>query len=73
MVTDGTNDGGTLQRTVIDYNARSPARQIRIQVEADSRTPAVIGAVLVSALPVILLVVLVVFLARQPGLRRDRR
>ena len=52
----GTNDGGAFQKLTLDYNATVPANQrITLALQKDSQTSGIIGSVLLSLLPVLLI------------------
>jgi hypothetical protein len=51
-----------LQRAVIDYNTANPTRQIDLRYEETSQTLSVIGSILLSLLPVVLIGALFLYL-----------
>jgi len=65
-VTIGTNDGGAFQKLIVDYNATQPAtRQVELSLQKDSATFGIIGSVLLSLLPVLLIGGFFVYMMRQ--------
>jgi len=62
----GTNDGGAFQKVIVDYNATQPASgQVTINIARDSPTFGIIGSVLLSLLPVLLIGGFFVYMMRQ--------
>ncbi|HEV2011509.1 MAG TPA: ATP-dependent metallopeptidase FtsH/Yme1/Tma family protein [Candidatus Limnocylindria bacterium] len=52
----GANDNGAFQKIVVDYNATQPAnRRVTIDLAKDSQTFGIIGSVLLSLLPVLVI------------------
>ena len=65
-VTIGTNDGGAFQKLIVDYNATQPStRQVELSLQKDSQTFGIIGSVLLSLLPVLLIGGFFVYMMRQ--------
>jgi len=65
-VTIGTNDGGAFQKLIVDYNATQPGtRQVELSLQKDSATFGIIGSVLLSLLPVLLIGGFFVYMMRQ--------
>ena len=62
----GTNDGGAFQKIVVDYNATQPSNsRVTINLAKDSQTVGIIGSVLLSLLPVLLIGGFFVYMMRQ--------
>ena len=62
----GTNDGGAFQKIVVDYNATQPANsRVTITLPHDSQTFGLIGSVLLSLLPVLLIGGFFIYMMRQ--------
>src|SRR5207253_1584961 len=62
----GTNDGGAFQKIVVDYNAtQAPTSTVTINIGKDSQTFGIIGSVLLSLLPVLLIGGFFVYMMRQ--------
>jgi cell division protease FtsH len=62
----GTNDGGAFQKVIVDYNAtQPPSSQVTINIARDSPTFGIIGSVLLSLLPVLLIGGFFVYMMRQ--------
>jgi cell division protease FtsH len=62
----GTNDGGAFQKIVVDYNAtQPPGSTVTINIGKDSQTFGIIGSVLLSLLPVLLIGGFFVYMMRQ--------
>ena len=62
----GPNDGGTFQKNVIDYNATQPTNsQVQLVFAKDSQTFGIIGSVMLSLLPVLLIGGFFVYMMRQ--------
>jgi cell division protease FtsH len=62
----GVNDGGAFQKVVVDYNATQPSSsQVQINIARDSPTFGIIGSVLLSLLPVLLIGGFFVYMMRQ--------
>jgi cell division protease FtsH len=62
----GTNDAGAFQKVVVDYNATQPSSgQVTINIAKDSPTFGIIGSVLLSLLPVLLIGGFFVYMMRQ--------
>jgi cell division protease FtsH len=62
----GTNDGGAFQKIVVDYNTTQPANShVTISLAKDSATFGIIGSVLLSLLPVLLIGGFFVYMMRQ--------
>jgi cell division protease FtsH len=65
-VTVGANDGGAFQKIVVDYNATQPkSNQMVLTLQKDSATFGIIGSVLLSLLPVLLIGGFFVYMMRQ--------
>jgi len=65
-VTIGTNDGGAFQKLVVDYNATQPATsRVQLNLTKESQTVGIIGGVLLSLLPVLLIGAFFVYMMRQ--------
>jgi len=61
-----TNDGGAFQKVIVDYNATQPSSsQVTINIARDSPTFGIIGSVLLSLLPVLLIGGFFVYMMRQ--------
>jgi cell division protease FtsH len=62
----GANDGGAFQKVVTDYNATQPATsRVQLNIQKDSATFGIIGSVLLSLLPVLLIGGFFVYMMRQ--------
>ena len=62
----GPNDGGTFQKTITDYNATQPVNsRVQLSFAKDSQTFGIIGSVLLSLLPVLLIGGFFVYMMRQ--------
>src|SRR5438132_11352979 len=62
----GTNDGGAFQKIVVDYNAtQAPTSTVTINIGKDSQTFGIIGSLLLSLLPVLLIGGFFVYMMRQ--------
>jgi cell division protease FtsH len=62
----GTNDGGAFQKIVVDYNATQPTNsRVTITLPHDSQTFGLIGSVLLSLLPVLLIGGFFIYMMRQ--------
>ncbi len=62
----GTNDGGAFQKLVVDYNAtQPPGAKVTLQLQKESQTFGIIGSVLLSLLPVLLIGAFFVYMMRQ--------
>jgi cell division protease FtsH len=62
----GPNDNGAFTKTVTDYNATQPvASRIQLNFQKDSQTFGIIGSVLLSLLPVLLIGGFFVYMMRQ--------
>jgi preprotein translocase subunit YajC len=69
-----TNDGGTFQKFIVEYNTTQPPnRQIDLRLQSDQSAFELIGPVLLALAPLLLLVLLVLFLVMQVARRADRR
>ena len=65
-VTIGANDNGAFQKTVTDYNAAQPvSSRVQLNFQKDSATFGIIGSVLLSLLPVLLIGAFFVYMMRQ--------
>ncbi|HEY8829543.1 MAG TPA: AAA family ATPase, partial [Candidatus Limnocylindria bacterium] len=65
-VSIGANDAGAFQKVVVDYNATQPSNgQVTINIAKDSATFGIIGSVLLSLLPVLLIGGFFVYMMRQ--------
>jgi len=61
-----TTDGGAFQKQILDYNATQPqGRQVELSLQKDSQTFGIIGSVLLSLLPVLLIGGFFVYMMRQ--------
>jgi cell division protease FtsH len=66
MVNIGANDNGAFQKIVTDYNATQPAgSRVNLSFQKDSQTFGIIGSVLLSLLPVLLIGGFFVYMMRQ--------
>jgi len=64
-VTIGTNDGGAFQKTVLDYNATQPAgNRVLLSLQQGSPTFGIVGAILLSLLPLLLVLALLVLIVK---------
>ncbi|HEV2249895.1 MAG TPA: ATP-dependent zinc metalloprotease FtsH [Candidatus Limnocylindria bacterium] len=62
----GTDTAGTFQKTVLDYNNTQPAsNRVTLTIQPDSQTFGIIGSVLLSLLPVLLIGGFFVYMMRQ--------
>jgi cell division protease FtsH len=62
----GANDTGTFQKIVLDYNTTQPAGgKVQLTIQKDSATFGIIGSVLLSLLPVLLIGGFFVYMMRQ--------
>jgi ATP-dependent Zn protease len=62
----GSNDGGAFQKVVVDYNATQPAdKQIALSIQRDSQTFGIVGSIVLSLLPVLLIGGFFVYMMRQ--------
>ena len=61
----GQNDGGAFQKTILDYNQANPNRQVVLNLQKESQTFGIIGSVLLSLLPVLLIGGFFVYMMRQ--------
>ena len=65
-VTIGANEGGAFQKIVVDYNAtQADNRKVVLSLQKDSQTFGIIGSVLLSLLPVLLIGGFFVYMMRQ--------
>ncbi len=55
----------TFQKVIYDYNAASPSNKVDLSLPADSQTVGIIGSVLLSLLPVLLIGGFFVYMMRQ--------
>ena len=61
-----TTDGGAFTKQILDYNATQPSsRQVELSLQRDSQTFGIIGSVLLSLLPVLLIGGFFVYMMRQ--------
>ncbi len=62
----GANDGGAFQKLVVDYNAtQPPSSRVTLNLTKESQTFGIIGGVLLSLLPVLLIGAFFVYMMRQ--------
>jgi cell division protease FtsH len=62
----GANDGGAFQKLVVDYNATQPSSsRVTLNLTKESQTFGIIGGVLLSLLPVLLIGAFFVYMMRQ--------
>ena len=62
----GANDNGVFQKTILDYNATRPENQrVVLSLQKESQTFGIIGSVLLSLLPVLLIGGFFVYMMRQ--------
>jgi ATP-dependent Zn protease len=61
----GANDNGAFQKIVTDYNATQPANKVQLSFQKDWQTFGIIGSVLLSLLPVILIAGFFLLLFRE--------
>jgi len=62
----GANDGGAFQKLVVDYNAtQAPSSRVTLNLTKESQTFGIIGSVLLSLLPVLLIGAFFVYMMRQ--------
>jgi cell division protease FtsH len=62
----GANDTGTFQKIVLDYNVTQPTNsRVTLTIQKDSATFGIIGSVLLSLLPVLLIGGFFVYMMRQ--------
>jgi ATP-dependent Zn protease len=70
VVNIGSNDGGAFQKIIVDYNAAQPAdKKIALSIQRDSQTFGIIGSIVLSLLPVLLIGGLFLYLIRQAARR----
>jgi ATP-dependent Zn protease len=61
----GPNDGAALQKVIVDYNATQPAdRRITLTIQKDAQTFGIVGSIILSLLPVLLIGALFLYLIR---------
>jgi cell division protease FtsH len=66
IVAIGSNDNGALQKVVVDFNATQPVeRRVILTVQRGEPTFGIIGSILVSLLPVLLIGMFFVYLIRE--------
>src|SRR5207247_5659590 len=62
----GANDGGAFQKLVVDYNTtQPPSSRVTLNLTKESQTFGIIGGVLLSLLPVLLIGAFFVYMMRQ--------
>jgi ATP-dependent Zn protease len=62
----GANEGAAFVKVIIDYNATQPAdRTISLTIHQDSQTFGIVGAIVLSLLPVVLIGALFLYLIRR--------
>src|SRR5438477_793185 len=62
----GANDGGAFQKLVVDYNTTQPStNRVQLNLTKESQTFGIIGGVLLSLLPVLLIGAFFVYMMRQ--------
>jgi cell division protease FtsH len=70
-VTIGANDGGAFQKIVVDYNATQPQdKRVTLTLQQDQQSVGIIGSVLLSLLPIVLVGVFFVYLVVRQTRRR---
>jgi ATP-dependent Zn protease len=66
----GSNDGGTFQKVILDYNATQPVdKKITLSIQSDSRGVGIIGTVLLSSIPIFLFAALLFYVGYAYGRR----
>ena len=62
----GANDGAAFVKVIIDYNATQPAdRKISLTIQKDSQIFGIVGSIVLSLLPVVLIGALFLYFIRQ--------
>jgi ATP-dependent Zn protease len=64
------SDSGALQQAVLAYNATAPDRRITLTARSGSQSFAIVGSILLSLLPVLLIGAFLLYVMREASRRR---